>query len=126
MPTGTDGESVGDAVQEARQRGPPMNGAGAVGQDEERGLKHVLGRVSVVQDTAAHVEDHRAVTADERGERLVTAPGEEVGEELLVRRRRGGQPANVLQQRRDGVCQHGVASGEKTFGISPHKVQPGR
>ena len=88
-----------------------MDRTGAVGEDEEGGLKYVLGGVGVVQDTATNVEDHRAVTADECGERLVTAPGEEVGEELFVRQRRGGQAADVLQERRDGVSQHGTALG---------------
>ena len=72
-------------MQEARQRCPLADRTGAVGEDEEGGLKHVLGRVGVVQDPATDVEDHRAVTADKCRERLVTAPGEEVCEELFVR-----------------------------------------
>ena len=89
-----------------------MDRTGAVGEDEEGGLKHVLGGVGVVQDPATDVEDHRAVTAEECRERLVAAPGEEVGEELFVRGRGGGQAADVLQERRDGVSQHGAASGK--------------
>src|SRR6185503_727878 len=83
-PTGTYRESIGDAVQEACQRGRPANRAGAVGQDEEGRLEHVLGRVGVVQDPTADVEDHRAMTADERGERIVASPCEEVGQKLLI------------------------------------------
>jgi hypothetical protein len=83
---------------------------GAVGEDEEGGLKHVLGRVGIVQDPAADVEDHRAVTGEECRERLVTAPVEEVCEELFVRGRGGGQAADVLQERRDGVS-HRAALG---------------
>jgi len=79
----------------APQGGAPVNCTGAVGEDEEGGLNHVLGGVGVVQDSATDVEDHRAVTADECRERIVTAPGEEVGEELFVGRRRGGQAGDV-------------------------------
>ena len=112
-PPGTHGQAVGYAVQEASQRFRPLDRTGAVGEDEEGGLKHVLGSVGIVQDAATDVEDHRAVAAEECRERLVTAPGEEVGEELFVRGRAGGQAADVLQDRRDGVPQHGAASGEK-------------
>src|SRR5437870_6703838 len=91
-----------------------MDRAGAAGEDEEGGLEHILGGVGVVQDPATDVEDHRAVAAEECRERLVTAPGEEVGEELFVRGRGGGQAADVLQQRWDGVCQHGAASGKSS------------
>jgi hypothetical protein len=58
---------------------------GAVGENEEGGLKHVLGSVGIVQDTATNVEDHRAVTADQCPECIFTAPGEEGLEELFVR-----------------------------------------
>jgi hypothetical protein len=91
-----------------------VNRTGAVGEDEEGGLKHVLGGVGVVQDPATNVEDHRTVSAEEGRERLATAPGQEVGEELFVRGRGGGQAVDVLQERRGGVSQHGAASGEKS------------
>jgi hypothetical protein len=55
------------------------------GQDKERGLEGVLGVGVVAQKTAADVQDHPTVAADDQGEgRLVVAGGEAL-EQAAVR-----------------------------------------
>jgi len=54
------------------------------------------------------------VTAKECRERIVTAAREVIREELFVRGRGSGQAADVLQERRDDVSQHGAASEGKS------------
>jgi hypothetical protein len=76
-----------------------------------------LGGVRVVQDAAADVEDHGPVPAEECGEGIVTTTGEKVGEKFFVRRRRGGQPADVLYE--DGVFRHGVTLARGRVRLSP-------
>ncbi len=53
---------MGDAMQPAAQGVGDVQRAGLAGQDEERGLKGILGVVLVAQDSKARGCDHRAMS----------------------------------------------------------------
>jgi hypothetical protein len=94
-----------------RQLTEPFLGASAVGTDEDKegGLKHILGRVGGMQDTPKYFENHRAVTAEECRERLVTTPGHrplgpscakpQEGQERVPARRKAREGAKSLGRR---------------------------
>src|SRR5215469_8346174 len=59
------GRAVTHAMKPARQRVGLADRARPAHQDQERGLKGVLGVVRVVQNTPTDAEDHRAVPLDQ-------------------------------------------------------------
>ena len=61
---------------------------GAANQDEERGLKGVVGIVGVGQDATANPKDHRAMTFDQGREskfRGLAVAGQEAVDKLRIR-----------------------------------------
>ena len=71
------GDVVGDSVEPVPDRIGPADGCRVSGQDEESGLKGVLGILIVPQHAPADAEHNPAVAADECGEGgLVPALGE--------------------------------------------------
>jgi hypothetical protein len=78
------------------------------GQDEEGGVEGILGILLVVQDPAAHTQDHRAVPPGEGSERLLVLPAEEGIQELVVGlvTAGGGQLADVAENGVQGGVGH--------------------
>ena len=73
--TGTRRDPEGHPVQPARQGVALPDRSGRPGQDEERGLKRVLGIVMIAQDRVTDPLDHGPVPFQERRERQFVAPG---------------------------------------------------
>src|SRR5262249_443413 len=100
---GGEGQSVGHGVQPAAQRPGAVQRRGLADQDEEGGLKDVLGGVAVVQHAAAAPEVQRAVAAPQHFDRRLVAVGQELLQELAVgqgrRRDAADQMAEVIQER---------------------------
>jgi hypothetical protein len=65
-----------DPVQPGPERPWPLEGSGLAGQDEERGLKAILGGVGVGQHAAADAQDERSVSADQGRECRLLGDGE--------------------------------------------------
>ena len=62
------GDPAGDPVEPGGDRAAVADRAGLAGQDEEDGLRGVLGVVAVAEDPAAGAQDHRRVTLDQDAE----------------------------------------------------------
>jgi hypothetical protein len=76
---------------------------GAADQHEKSGLEGVVGVGA--ESPAAHPEDHRAVTADQLGERLLVGVAEEVGDEAASLRG-SGSAARRATTRSKFVIEH--------------------
>ena len=86
-PLATNRHALRDPEQPARDRPAPADRPGPVGQDEEDGLKGILGVVGVVKDAPADAEHHRAVPDHQLLEgrlRGLIAPRDEPVQELRV------------------------------------------
>jgi hypothetical protein len=71
------GDTAGDAVQPAPDGVPLADGRGLAGEDQERGLEHVLRVLVVPEDRQRGVENGPAVSLDQGSERrLVPVSGE--------------------------------------------------
>jgi hypothetical protein len=72
-------------------------------QDEERGLKDILGGVDIAQHPLAQTQHHRAMPTDERGERglilMLNEATQQHGITAEVRYGRVHQPVDMLEQR---------------------------
>jgi hypothetical protein len=66
------------------QRLGPGEGTRLAGEDQERGLEGILGRVPVAEDPPTHAEDHRAVTPQQGCERAFLPIRRESGQQLAV------------------------------------------
>ena len=77
-------QTVGHAVQPAADRVPFANAAGLAGEDEEGGLKSVLGVCVIAEQTPTNVHDHRLVAPDQFRERRRVAIDREPREEVAV------------------------------------------
>jgi hypothetical protein len=82
----------GNAMEPARQLLPPRDRRGFPRQNEEGGLKSILGRVPVPQYAAAHAQDHCSMPIHQGRERSLcglTLTRDEALEQLLVVQRPG-------------------------------------
>jgi hypothetical protein len=64
--SGSKGDADANSVKPAAERVLNPDGSGLLDQDQERGLKRVLGGVRVAQDPPASPPDHRSVSSQER------------------------------------------------------------
>src|SRR5262249_38266608 len=78
------GQPEGGAVQPRRQGLGPADRPGLVGQQQERGLEHVLGTFGVTDDAPGQPQHHRAVPLQQLGERLAVAGGDEALQEFAI------------------------------------------
>jgi hypothetical protein len=92
-------------VQPPRHRLGPPQGGRLAGEQQESGLKDVVGVVLIVEDAPAQPQDHRPVAADQGGKGGLVVMGGEALQQLAVRHlgvARGSQdPSEVAQ---DGGC----------------------
>jgi hypothetical protein len=65
---GLHGNPMGDSVQPATHRLRLANRAGFAGQDQESGLKGILGIVFIVQHAATNMPNQPAMSPKERSE----------------------------------------------------------
>src|SRR5262249_57789946 len=80
----------------------------AAEEDEEGGLKSVLGGVGVAQQPATDAQHHRAVPAHQRRERRLVALAGEAAQQLAVAGavRRPDEPPDVPQHRVEWLVVH--------------------
>jgi hypothetical protein len=108
----------GDAVQPGRDGRGSADRGGLAGQDQEGGLKRVLGRVVVREDPAAGRPDHRPVPVGEEFERGLVAVGDEPGDQVGVGH--AGQVPDVQgPDGGHGESSAGVYRGDGTTGPNP-------
>jgi hypothetical protein len=77
----------GHAMEPRAERIAPANGIGSLHEDQERGLKGVLGVVSIPHQCATHTEHHRTVAFDQDTKGLMAervAAGREAFEQLAI------------------------------------------
>jgi hypothetical protein len=74
---GLDRQARGDAVQEARERFGFADGCGLASEDEESGLEHVFGVVSIAQHAATYAVDQWAMPRHQFGEGVLIASSNE-------------------------------------------------
>ena len=106
-PTAAGGHAIRDPEQPARDRPAPADRPGPVGEDEEDGLKGVLGIMIVAEAALADPEHDRAVPVDqllEGGLRDLVAPRDEPFEELRV----GDRPDRPVVEQPVNVPEHSV------------------
>ena len=117
--TGTRRDAEGHPVQPARQRVTLPDRSGRPGQDEERGLKSVLGIVMIAQDRMTDPLDHGPVPFQQRRERQLVTPGHEHLQQVPVAHS-GDRPgleeeAKVASHRGVINIAHGLISGPPSF-----------
>jgi hypothetical protein len=79
------GHMIGNRVEPVSHRTAPVQGTSPTKEHEKGGLEGVLGRMTVVQDTPADAQHHRAVSPDQGGKRGLLVPAEELLQQLSVR-----------------------------------------
>src|SRR5258707_6893319 len=82
--SGLEGDSIGNAVQPARQSFTLANGRGVPGEGEEGGLEGVLRILIVAQDMPADAPDEPSVALEQNGERRLLARRGEARKELSI------------------------------------------
>ena len=135
--SGLEGDSIGNAVQPARQRFALANGRGVLGEGEEGGLEGVLGILIVAQDMPADVPDERPMALEQNGERRLLARRAESRKELSIGQfsaQPGGceltQPAQHGDEfwlghqvhPREASYRYRVENGSIRYGISGEKI----
>jgi RNA polymerase sigma factor (sigma-70 family) len=78
------GGAPGHAVQPIAHEGPFDEQGSLLDEDDEGGLKSIIGVVDVAEDAATDAHDHGTVALDQCFERRLVAMGKETGEELAV------------------------------------------
>jgi hypothetical protein len=95
---------VRDAVQPATHCIALFDGASFADQDQDPGLKGVLGIVGVVQDALAHAQHHASLSPHQRRERSLIALAQEVLQQLPISRAAGdAQCKQAVQVRKSGL-----------------------
>jgi hypothetical protein len=104
---GPAGDPIRHLVEPARDGLPFADGTGPARQDEERGLKGVLGILFLTQDAAAEVEHHRAVPPHQQLERRLVAPTGKAVKQIRIRNlARSEQAVQTLQDDCEGTIRH--------------------
>jgi hypothetical protein len=84
---GLERQSIGDAVQPARQRLRLADGRGLARQNEKRCLEHILSVLHIAQQTAAQSENQRSMSRHQLGECVFIALMDEaIQQQPIVRR----------------------------------------
>src|SRR5579862_2129894 len=100
----------------------PFEGGCFPGQDQECGLKGVLGILVVGQDATANSPDQRSIPPDQRGKSIFIAGGCPAGHKLVVRRRfmacRIDKGTKVLDQEVGGITHDGSLRQESMDTVS--------
>src|SRR5262249_57512955 len=97
------GESGGRGGEGGGDRVPSANAAGLAGEDEERGLKRILGVRTIAEQTSTNVHDHRLVASDQFRERRGVAVDREACEEVAIGAGRAGGIQGPMQVMNDRV-----------------------
>jgi hypothetical protein len=113
---GLEGRPGGDSVQPGAEGLRPLEGAGLAGEQGERDLEGILGRVPVVQDTQAGAQDQRAVPPDQGREGGLVVLLREAFQELGVgqghREVGGGEVPDETKCGLNGCGRHSLAPVE--------------
>jgi hypothetical protein len=100
------GRVEGDAMEPLRQQLSCADVCGLLGQDEEHGLKSIIGIGGIAENASADAHHHWPMPSNEDGESVLIALAHEQVHELAVGTIRSREIGNIAESQylKNGVC----------------------